>query len=135
MERKQQAGLTLTAADTQGGRAGGGRGLCKDLACFFSGGGQRRAKLVGPALLLDAIHTHTQFLPSCCLPDTEKKGLSSSREFNETQIKDSRSCGRPAASLLKRRTVMAACEHTTAQITLENFPSGTVLLTMFNPGK
>lgn len=74
--------------------SGGVWRLRKDLACFFSGGGQRRAKLVGPALLLAAVHTGTQFLPSCCLPDT-KKGLSSSREFNETQIKDSRSRGRP----------------------------------------
>lgn len=90
MERKQQAALTLPAADNQWGWVGSVWRLCKDLACFFSGGSQQCSKLVVPALQLAAIHTDTQFLPWCCLPDA-KKWLCSSRRFNETQIANNRS--------------------------------------------
>lgn len=75
MERKQQAALTLTAADKQWGWGWSVWRLCKDLACFFSGGGQQCSKLVVPALLLAAIHTDTQFLPWCRLPDGKNMAL------------------------------------------------------------
>lgn len=81
----------LMAAVKQWGWFGGVWWLCEELACSFSGGGQQCSKLVVLALLLAAFHTHTQFLPWCCLPDG-KKWLGSSRKFNETQITNSRSC-------------------------------------------